>query len=161
MWPPPEWQELHQDWTSVWLLHCSLYGLKEAMIDWDDFFAEVATGQLNDDSFEKHLHMRRLKSDASAFYDPVSDVVISKHVDDLLLVGPARAVRYVLDALKVHLLMKETPFLEMEQEVQHLGRIIVKKPYGFTLRSRDELFNSLFEAAGLEGANPTASGDQD
>ena len=70
VWPPAEWQELHQDWTSAWLLHCSLYGLKEAMVDWDDFFAEVATGQHNDDSFEKHLHMRRLKSDASALYAP-------------------------------------------------------------------------------------------
>ena len=156
MWPPAEWQELHQDWTSAWLLHCSLYGLKEAMVDWDDFFAEVATGQHNDDSFEKHLHMRRLESDASAFYDPGADVVLSKHVDDLLIVGPARAVRYVLDALKVHLLLKETPPLELEQKVQHLGRIIKRKPYGFTLRSRDELFDSLFETAGLLGANPTS-----
>ena len=53
VWPPPEWHNLHQDWTSVWLLRCSLYGLKEAMIDWDDFCAEVATGQHNDDSFRE------------------------------------------------------------------------------------------------------------
>ena len=82
--------------------------------------------------------------------------MLIKHVDDLLLVGPARAVRNMLDMLMVHLLMKDTPFLELGQEVKHLGRIIVKKPYGFTLRSRGELFDSLFEAAGLEGANPTA-----
>ena len=100
-----------------------MYGLEEAMVEFDDYFEGIVSSSL----VESGLELRRLKSEPAVFHDSKLDVTISKHVDDGLVVGPEENVKKVLKLLGHHLLLKIEPELEIGEETKYVGRIIRRK----------------------------------
>ena len=64
-----------------WKLCKVVYGLEEAMVEFDSYFEEVACGRTGPPS-EEGLRMKRLVSEPGAYYDASLDTAISKHVND-------------------------------------------------------------------------------
>eukprot|EP00959_Pyramimonas_sp_CCMP1952_P162490 3397313-Pyramimonas_sp.AAC.1 len=81
------------DW--IFKLNKTVYGLNEAMIDFDDHFENIATGQ----SDESKMTFKRFLSDPCTFADRTNQVAMSKHVDDGTLVGPRVSASRVLEEL--------------------------------------------------------------
>ena len=85
---PKEYLHAPNDGTDwVFMLNKTVYGLNEAMIDFDDHFEEVVTGKWQDSK----LNMKRFLSDPCSYTDREQEVSMSKHVDDGCLVGPDEA----------------------------------------------------------------------
>ena len=79
-----------------------LYGMYEAMVDFDTHYSEVST---------ERLGMRRLVSEPSVYVEDSSGVIVTKHVDDGMVVGTDRASDNFLQKLGEHFLLKISPVL--------------------------------------------------
>ena len=78
------------------------------MVEWDDHSEDVVTGRLNSEKGAK-LNMTRLKSEAATYRGTGPMPVISKHVDDEMLI--ARTVKEyheTLSELRKHLMIEDT-----------------------------------------------------
>eukprot|EP00959_Pyramimonas_sp_CCMP1952_P019571 413266-Pyramimonas_sp.AAC.1 len=64
------------DW--VFKLNKTVYGLNEAIIDFDDHFENIATGR----SDESNMTFKRFLSDPCTFADRANQAAMSKYVDD-------------------------------------------------------------------------------
>ena len=95
--PPAEYKPEMED--SVWELDKVMYGLEEAMVEFDDYFEEVVTGQVKDPanptSKSEVLNFERMVCEPAVFVNKAWDVVISKHVDDGRVSGPPGEVEAV------------------------------------------------------------------
>ena len=105
----------------VWQMQCTIYGLKEAMVDFDTHFEKINVEELG---------LRRFKSDPAAYADDRSGLILSKHVDDGIMVGTKRAIDDYEAQLSKHFMLKTSPYLEEGMEQEYLGRIIRRIPGG-------------------------------
>ncbi|CAK0910250.1 unnamed protein product, partial [Prorocentrum cordatum] len=116
------------DW--VFKLNKTVYGLNEAMIDFDDHFENIATGR----SDESKMIFKRFLSDPCTFADKANQVVMSKHVDDGTLVGPRVSASKALEELGTHFLFKVSELTVGGPEIKHLGRGWLRTPEGIQVR---------------------------
>ncbi len=105
--PPREYREyclgnLHADpGDVVWLLHCTIYRLNVTMVDFDTHYAEVSSTKLG---------MARLVAEPSVSTIE-GPVIVTKHVDDGMVIGDGKAVMQFLADLSEHFLLKVSPIL--------------------------------------------------
>jgi len=130
----------------VWQMQCTIYGLKEAMADFDEHFEKVNV---------ESLKMRRFRSDAAAYANDRSGLMVTKHVDDGMMLGTKRAVEAYEAELGEHFLLKTSPYLEGELEQEYLGRVIRRIPGGFGVRINPRLIEDVLTAMKLTGCKPT------
>jgi len=70
---------------------------------------------------------KRLQSDPNVYVLISDQVYVLAYVDDLMVIGPAEAVRPVLDMLHSKSLLKETGTMNDEgSEAQFLGRFLIR-----------------------------------
>ena len=137
-WPKPD--------NCVWKMNCTVYGLKEAMVDFDTHFDNVVVGE-----GENELKMVRLISEPGAWSS--KDVVIAKHVDDGICVGTPKALDETLGALGKSFLLKVTPPLEGIRVEKFLGCEIKSVPGGFAQRVLQKTIQNMLSALQLENAS--------
>ena len=121
----------------VWLLNCTIYGLNEAMADFDNHYSEVSTAEIG---------MRRLVSDPSTCVWDEGPVIVTKHVDDGMAVGHPGALERFFVELGKHFLLKISPMLTPGSEQMHLGRAIrmMDDGSGYTIKCAPKTVASLF-----------------
>ena len=129
-------------------LRCAACGLKEAMVDFDTHFEKINV---------EVLGLRRFRSDPAAYAEDSTGLILSKHVDDGMMVGTKRAIDEYESKLSKHFMLKTSPYLEEGMEQEYLGRIIRRIPGGFTVRINPRLINDLLANMKLEGCKPTAT----
>ncbi len=126
--PPAEYRPEMED--SVWELDKVMYGLEEAMVEFDDYFDEAVTGQVKDPtnptSKSEAWHFERMVCEPAVFVNKAWDVLISKQVDDGLVTGPPDKVEAVLCALGQLFILKVEPELQTGQETMYIGRVLTK-----------------------------------
>lgn len=140
----------------VLLLNCTMYGLNEAMADFDAHFAAVFQGDTVHEGKPK-LSMRRGLADPSLFYNEERTVLVSKHVDDGLIIGPGSEIDAILVQLGAYFLLKVTEPLEQGRCEQYLGRLVTKVPGGFHICCRPTLIQRFLEITGMTNAAPVAT----
>ncbi|CAK0819502.1 unnamed protein product [Prorocentrum cordatum] len=128
------------DW--VFKLNKTVYGLNEAMIDFDDHFENIATGR-NDES---KMTFKRFLSDPCTFADKANQVAMSKHVDDGTLVGPRVSASKVLEELGTHFLLKVSELTVGGPEIKHLGRGWLRTPEGIQVRMWPAIVKKLLDS---------------
>ncbi|CAK0836789.1 unnamed protein product, partial [Prorocentrum cordatum] len=128
------------DW--VFKLNKTVYGLNEAMIDFDDHFENIATGR-NDES---KMTFKRFLSDPCTFADKANQVAMSKHVDDGTLVGPRVSASRVLEELGTHFLLKVSELTVGGPEIKHLGRGWLRTPEGVQVRMWPAIVKKLLDS---------------
>jgi hypothetical protein len=153
--PPVEYRPETEE--RVWQLDKVMYGLEEAMDEFDDYFEEVVTGQVKDPanptSKSEVLNFERMVCEPAVFVNKAWDVVISKHVDDGLVTGPPDKVEAVLRALGQLFFLKVAPELQTGQETMYRGRVLTKIEGGFAYRPSAKLINNFLEAFNLTKAS--------
>lgn len=71
----------------IWKLCTAVYGLEEAMVEFDTYLEEVACGRTGHPS-EEGLRMKRLVSEPGVYYYASLGTATSKHVYDGIITGP-------------------------------------------------------------------------
>ncbi|CAK0848099.1 unnamed protein product, partial [Prorocentrum cordatum] len=128
------------DW--VFKLNKTVYGLNEAMIDFDDHFENIATGR----SDESKMTFKRFLSDPCTFADKANQVAMSKHVDDGTLVGPRVSASKALEELDTHFLLKVPELTVGGPEIKHLGRGWLRTPEGIQVRMWPAIVKKLLDS---------------
>ena len=124
----------------VWQLRCTIYGLKEAMVDFDQHFEEANV---------QHMGMRRLVSDPAVYANDQTGVIMSKHVDDGLMIGSETAVEEYEAKLSEHFMLKSSEFMAVDAEHVYLGKVIRRIEGGFAVRCGDKLVENFLESLEL------------
>ena len=127
--------------------------LEEAPADFDEHFGKVSEDLC--DEFGS-LCLTRLMSEPAAFQSKLTGVMMCKHMDDGVLVGPDEALDRTLTAMGKILLLK-TSCPQLGSETKFLGRMLIKTERGFLVKPLAKLFDSLLSCAGLENCNPVHS----
>ena len=131
--PPAEYKQFCIDTFGydpgdvVWLLQCTIYGLNEAMVDFDVHYSDINT---------KELGMRRLVSEPSVYVSEDMRTIVSRRVDDGVVLGEGDGPEEFLEGLGQHFLLKISPEMTTGSSQAHLGRIIkmLDNSWGFTIR---------------------------
>ena len=141
--PPPEWPNPQ---SMVWYMNCTLYGLQEAMADFDSYFDKVLQGKLEPDGRDKTNLKRHVADPASWSGD---GVFLLKHVDDGLIVGPIELIDETLEKLKQYFKLRVTEALAMGKPEKLLGGYIESRG---RLRAilQGELRGGVLESPGSE-----------
>ena len=92
--PPEEYQSPIP--RGVWEMSKTLNGLVEAPADFDEHFGNVSEDLC--DEFGS-LCLTRLTSEPAAFHSKLTSVMMCKHTDDGVLVGPNEALDRTLTAM--------------------------------------------------------------
>ena len=139
--PPDEYQSPIP--ASVWEMTKTVYGSEEAPADFDEHFGKVAE-DLCDESGS--LCLARLTAEPAAFHSKLTSVMMCKHMDDGVLVGPDEALDRTLIAVGKILLLK-TSCPQLGSETKFLGRLLSKTERGFLVKLLAKLFYSLLSCA--------------
>ena len=154
---PPEYRDWYIEQFGIdpgdvaWLMNVTIYGLYEAMRDFDDHFSEVAT---------EKAELKRLTSEPSAYTKEEggeTSMVLSLHVDDGIVIGNDDKIDGTLKSLGEHFLLKITGELRTGQSQLHLGRVITRTMLGFTIKVARRTFESLLKHMGLSSCRPVAT----
>ena len=121
----------------------TVYGSEEAPADFDEHFGKVAE-DLCDESGS--LCLARLTAEPAAFHSKLTSVMMCKHMDDGVLVGPDEALDRTLIAVGKILLLK-TSCPQLGSETKFLGRLLSKTERGFLVKLLAKLFYSLLSCA--------------
>jgi hypothetical protein len=124
--PPPEWPNPHDE---VWHLRCTLYGLQEAMVDFDTYFDEVVQGKVSYEGYPVLGMSRNLTDPASWRGEGVN---MAKHVDDGIVVGKSHDIDAMLEKLGKYFILKVTDELSIGHQEKLLGSLITRTPDGFS-----------------------------
>ena len=149
--PPEEYQSPIPG--GVWEMTKTVYGLEEAPADFDEHFGEESQDLC--DEFGS-LCLTRPVSEPAAFQSKLTGVMMCKHMDDGVLVGPDGALDRTLTAMgKILLLKMSCP--QLGSETKFLVRLLINTDRGFLVKPLAKLFDSLLSCAGLENCNPVHS----
>ena len=111
VWTPAEAEEMP---GYVWRLQKALPGLKES--------AQVWGGHASDTLLREH-DLKQSGADECLYWG--KDIVMLRHMDDFVVVGPRGRVKSVLDALAHTLLVSGIEMLtEAGQKMHILGRVL-------------------------------------
>ena len=100
----------------------TVYGLEEAPADFDEHFGKVSEDLCNEFG---SLCLTRLTSEPAAFHSKLTSVMMCKHMDDGVLVGPDEALDKTLTAMgKIFLLKTTCP--QLGSETKFLRRLLIK-----------------------------------
>ena len=99
------------------------------------------------------LGLERLTTEPAAFQSKLTIVMMCKHIDDGILVGPSEALDRTLAAMGKLLLLKKTS-PQLGSETKFLGRLLVKTERGFQVKPLQKFFDSLLSSAGLGSCAP-------
>ena len=102
------------------------------------------------------LCLTRLMSELVAFHSKLTGVMMCKHMDDGVLVGPDEALDRTLTATGKVLLLK-TSCPQLGSETKFLGRMLIKTETGLVVKPLAKLFDSLLSCAGFENCNSVHS----
>jgi hypothetical protein len=149
--PPPEYREYcqatfgHDPGGVVWKLRCTIYGLNEAMVDFDKHYASVSVDTLK---------MTRVIAEPSV-YVRSGPVIVTKHVDDGMVIGKLDEVNGFLREMGEHFLLKVSPVLPPGGQQVHLGRVIERLAdnSGYSIRCAEKTVDSLLDILGLGRRN--------
>ena len=106
----------------------TVYGLEEAPADFDEHFGKVAE-DLCDESGS--LCLERLTSEPATCHSKLTSVMMCKHMDDGVLVGPDEALDRTSTAMGKILLLK-TSCPQLGSETKFLGRLLIKTERGIS-----------------------------
>ena len=149
---PPEYRDyclerFNKDPGEVaWLMNVTIYGLYEAMRDFDEHFSTVAV---------KEAGLTRMVSEPSTYVlaKGTGRVVMSRHVDDGIIIGKNsrddNLVDEVLEDLSKHFLLKISEELRPGGQQLHLGRVVRRLDRGFTIKIASKTFEGLLAHMGL------------
>ena len=131
----------------------TVFGLEEAPADFDEHF-----GKVSEDLYDEcgSLCLTRLMSEPATCQSKLTGVMMCKHMDDGVLLGPNEALDRTLTALGKILLLK-TSCPQLGSETKFLGRLLIKTERGFLVKPLAKLFDSLLSCAVLENCNPVHS----
>ena len=134
----------------VWEMTKAVYGLEEALADFDEHFVKVAEKLMDECG---SLGLVRLTTEPAAFQSKLTGVMMCKHMDDGISVGPNEAPDRTLAAMGKLLLLKiSSP--QMGSETKFSGRLLVKTERGFKFKPLEKLFDSLLSSAGHGSCAP-------
>ena len=128
----------------------SVYGLEEALADFDEQFGNVAKSLCDDFG---SLVLERLTTEPAAFRSKLTSVMMCKHMDDGVVVGQSKTLDRTLTAMSRHLLMKTCNLL-LGSETKFLGKLLIKTERGFQVKPFAKLFDSLLSSAGMGSCAP-------
>ena len=153
--PPPEWPNPNDE---VWHLRCTLYGLQEAMVDFDTHFDNIVQGQTTFDGYPV-MSMKRCVSGPAAWYSDYVKMV--KHVDDGIVVADEEPMEDFLHDLQKYFQLKINEYLEVGVTQKYLGGLITRYSTGFFQQCLPQHYESLFSMLGLEnGSAVVTPGDK-
>ena len=138
--PPVEWKG---NGDEVWHMNCTVYGLQEAMVDFDTHFDDVFCGKVEPDGRDM-MQMTRHVSDPACWSGEGTHVV--KHVDDGVVVGPAECVNEVLAKLGQYFKLKVTDELATGRPEKLLGGYICRIKDGFVQYCKESLIDEFVVA---------------
>ena len=95
-------------------------------------------------------------SEPATFQSKLTGVMMCKHMDDGVLVGPDEALDRTSAAMGKILVLK-TSCPQLGSETKFLGRLLIKTERGFLVKPLAKLFDSLLSCAGLENCNAVHS----
>ena len=136
---PPK--EAEEPADIVWSLNVTVYGLEEAMSEFDEFFS--------DQTAKLEHPFRRCAGDPSVFVNE-----LSRHVDDGLAIGTEEDLSIFFAELEGKFALKTFPLIGSEEQ-QHLGVHVCRTSTGFRIRNRDELLEDMLGLYDLTDAKPT------
>ncbi|CAK0831379.1 unnamed protein product [Prorocentrum cordatum] len=121
-----------------------------AMVNFDARYREITIEQLN---------TRRLVSEPSACVCEDAKVVVTRHVDDGMVIGDGSGPDEFLEALGEHFLLRITPEMTRGSSQVHFGRIIRKLSHGmgFPVRVAPKTTYNLLEHRGVQNAKAVAT----
>ncbi len=125
-----------------------MYGLKSAPRLWDEW-SRALFGRVG---------LWPTRSSPTLYVNESKTVLASKHVDDVLFVGPSEEVKSVLNALAREVAFKQITELQIGQEVRLLGHLIARTTKGFTLRVAPGVLQSLLVDVGLDQNHAKGTG---
>ena len=146
--PPEEYQ--CPILCGVWEMTETVYGLEEALADFDEHFGNVSEDLC--DEFGS-LCLTRLTSEPAATHSKLTSVMMSKHMDDGVLVCHGEALDRTLTAIGAILMLK-TSCPQLRSETKFFGRLLLKTERRFLVKPHAKLLDSLLSCAGLEKCNP-------
>ena len=143
--PPPEWPNPNDE---LWHLRCTLYGLQEAMVDFETYFDEVAQGKVNYENYPVMNMNRNLVDPASWRRDGGN---MAKHVDDGTVVGESNSNDKMLERLGKYFVLKITDELTIGMAEKLLGSFfIMRTPDGFTQECLPAHIDKYFKTLNME-----------
>ena len=99
------------------------------------------------------LPLSRSKVEPTIYFDTEKQILVAMHVDDLMFLGPVKAVETIFAELQKEVLIREVGRLTYpDGEVTYLGKIITRTRNGFELRAGDKLIDSFIRVCGAEGS---------
>ncbi|CAK0858494.1 unnamed protein product [Prorocentrum cordatum] len=134
----------------VWLMQRTIYGLNEAMVDFDAHYSDISVNQLG---------MRRLISEPNIYVSENSKAPVSRHVDDGLVIGEGSAPDDFLAGFGRHFLLKITPEMTTGSSQLHLDRVIkmLDNGRGYTSQIAAKTIESLLELQGVGSGKAVAT----
>ena len=153
--PPPEWPNPRDE---VWHLRCTLYGLQEAMVDFDTHFDNIVQGVTTYEDYPV-MNMRRCTADPAAWFS--EEIKMVKHVDDGVVVAKEQPMELFLHDLQKYFQLKLNEHLEVGMTQKYLGGLLTRIPSGFFQQCLPQHYESLFAMLGLEhGSSVVTPGDK-
>ena len=149
--PPPEWPNPRDE---VWKLRCTLYGLQEAMVDFDTYFDEVVQGKVNYEGYPVMTMNRNLTDPASWRGEKV---LMAKHVDDGIVVGRSHDIDQALDKLGSYFILKITEEISVGREEKLLGSLIKRTEDGFTQECLPSHIDKYLKILNMETASSVST----
>ena len=135
-------------------MSCAIYGLQEAMSDFDSHFGDLLCGGR---AIAEGLKMGMSRHTA----DPASwsgmGIYMAKHVDDGIVVGPMAMIQEAMIGLKRFFKLKVREALSAGSAEKLLGGMIRRTPRGFAQMCLAKHIEEFLEATGMQGASPVVS----
>lgn len=139
VWPPCEF---YPKGTTLWKLKKAMYGLRQAPRRWQEHFATTM----------KDMGGLPLKSEPNVYYFKDRKLWVLCYVDDLIVIGPTKAVDDFYNELSGKLLVKVLGKLTPGATQDFLGRKLRRTVSGVEIYPEKSYLQNIYELLGLTTA---------